>query len=136
MPTADMDSLRERVAKLTPEQTAELRSLAQELKETVAELKRDVAEMGKGQEDEHLDDDERERLRERLMAMPDVELVGMLLGLHKIVEQRTRGSLRGLIERESTVLTTVLDRFAQAPTLDALAVWEEHREEEVEQLEA
>lgn len=81
---------------------------------------------------DHLDDEQRERLRERLTAMPDAKLIGMLLAIHKIVEQTALGRLRGLIERESTVLTTVLDRFALEPFNDALAVWSEHATEEAE----
>jgi hypothetical protein len=118
----------------TREQRVDRRDDSASIEEKLLWAVRELADLQKrldvlDEPDEHLDDEVRERIRERLMELPDAELVGMLLAIHKVVEQRTRGSLRGVVERESTVLTTVLDRFAQEATLDALALWNEHSED-------
>jgi hypothetical protein len=79
--------------------------------------------------DEHLGEEQRERMRALLEEESDVELVGLLLTSQKVLEQHSRGKMRLLAEGQTTMLTAALGRFAPQAFADALAVWEEHAEE-------
>lgn len=83
-------------------------------------------QLDKEKGDEHLPDDKREQLREFLADLSDADLVVQVLSAHKLLEWRSHGRSRFLAEIESTMLTSVLERFAPLALVDGLAIYEEH----------
>lgn len=65
-----------------------------------------------GEAYEPLDDETREEIYDRLLALDDDDLVAMLMGLQKIVQARARGHLRELADRETIFVGVALARFA------------------------
>jgi hypothetical protein len=103
---------------LTDAQRDELRSILQGMKAELAAIRLDAIAAP-------FSDEERETFRGRLAEQSDVDLVSTLLTFQKLVEQQATGHQRELLERQTVVITTLLQRFAPVALLDALAVWEE-----------
>ena len=105
--------------------TAEHRLNALSLERSVSEKssRRRGRTMADG--DVTLEDDERERIRACASELEDVELLSALLTLQKVVETRSTGTVRGLAESMSTVLSVTLGRFAPVTFGAALDAWED-----------
>jgi hypothetical protein len=75
-----------------------------------------------------LSDAERERLRQRLFEVDEVELIYCVLGLHKVIESQQDGKLYEFAQMLTTALTTAFTRFAPEPLGEMLKRWEENDE--------
>jgi hypothetical protein len=87
---------------VTDAQRAAIRSSLDTIKEELAGLRSDMRDAETTRLT--LSDEDREACRDRLIAESDTDLVSTLLALHKTIELRATGDLRGLLEYQAVVL--------------------------------
>jgi hypothetical protein len=98
-------------------------ALARRLQEEIDGLRLEIAGMNDGYTPMSLE--ERERLDDLLDEKTDGELVWTMICMQKLIQERTVGQLRNVVERQTAVVVAVLDRFAPAALADGLAIYTE-----------